>query len=88
MVQGILEIDPVVQLQIGGKVIVLRPQAKGDAAGFNSLHRVAGVGVVPVVDDQTGSHGGKLVEGMLQILHGLKIIQMIVVDVEDYGDVR
>ena len=43
---------------------------------------------VPVVDDQTGSHGGKLVEGMLQILHGLKIIQMIVVDVEDYGDVR
>ena len=69
-------------------IIVSFPASEGDELILQTGNGDLRVGIVAVCDDAFGRHLCKLMEGMNQIGHCLKVIEVIGVDIKDNGDVR
>ena len=70
-----------------GIVVVGGGIAEGEDALIKAGDGFLGIQVIAVDDKDLGGLFGKLPEGGDEVLHGLEVIQMVGVDVQDHGDI-
>ena len=63
---------------IGVIVVVILP-AEGDLLLRQVLHRINGVGIIPVIDDALCGHGAELGEAVLQVFQGFENSMVLVI---------